>query len=174
MPLFQASVASPLPHTSHPIVTSPITLLRPHYGGMHLFIRFLDRHHSNRLAQPRLGLLKFPRSSSAPAFPSCHVSSKLFATAIILPNPRHPQRGNVKSKIFRIGTAQSSTGISRGDAQEVDMAWLKRPYERMEEEEMGKSGRESVIRDLGSKRTVGIETATRHQLYTKSFVASIV
>ena len=73
-----------------------------------------------------------------------------------------------------IGPAQSSTGIGRGGAQEVDLAWLKSPYERMEDEEVGKSGRESVVRDLGSKRTVGVETATRHQLYTKSFVASIV
>ncbi len=56
---------------------------------------------------------------------------------------------------------------------EVDMDFLKSPYERLGEVEEGKSDGRSVVRDLGSKRTVGIEMASRDQLDAKSRVASM-
>lgn len=97
-----------------------------------------------------------------------------------------------KSRIYKVGHVQNSTGIGTGDLQEVDMAWLKSPYQQLAEEEnkrstrediirqqLGeeeneRSTREDIIRDLGSKKTVGIEVATRVQLNAKSRVASIV
>lgn len=49
------------------------------------------------------------------------------------------------------------------------MEFLKSPYRQLGDEESGVS----VVRDLGSKRTVGIEIAARHGLNTKSCVARL-
>ena len=54
------------------------------------------------------------------------------------------------------------------------MAWLDSPYQPLGEEENERTRRQSVIRDLGSKRTVDFEMVTRNQLNTRSCVASIV
>ena len=54
------------------------------------------------------------------------------------------------------------------------MAWLNSPYQPLGEEENESTRRQSVIRDLRSKRTVGFEMVTRNQLNTRSCVASIV
>lgn len=85
-----------------------------------------------------------------------------------------------KSTIFKLGNAQSSTGISSssrsssgggGPAQEVvEMEFLKSPYQQLGDEERGVS----VWKDLRSKRTVGEEIAARHGLNTKSCRASFV
>lgn len=79
-----------------------------------------------------------------------------------------------KSKIFKVGNAQNSIGIGGTDLQEADMAWLDSPYQQLGEEESNRKTRQSVIRELGSKRSVGIEMATRDQLNAKSRVASMV
>ncbi len=79
-----------------------------------------------------------------------------------------------KSKIFKVGNVQSSTGISNGGQQEDDMDWLKSPYQKLGEEGYERSGRTDVIRDMGSERTVDIEMATWDQLNAKSRVASMV
>ena len=79
-----------------------------------------------------------------------------------------------KSKIFKVGNAQNSIGIGGSDLQQADMDWLNSPYQQLGEEENKKGARQSVIRDLGSKRSVGIEMATRDQLNAKSRVASMV
>ena len=90
-----------------------------------------------------------------------------------------------KSKIFKLGNVQSSTGISSSSSnnnnnnsssgsgglphEAVDMEFLKSPYEQLGDEESGMSH----VRDLGSKRTVDIEIAARHGLNTKSCVARL-
>lgn len=79
-----------------------------------------------------------------------------------------------KSRIFKVGNVQSSTGISSGGQQEDDMEWLKSPYQKLGEEWYEKSGHTDVIRDMGSKRTVDIEMATWDQLNAKSRVASMI
>ena len=79
-----------------------------------------------------------------------------------------------KSKIFKVGNAQSSIGLSSGGQQEDDKDWLKSPYQKLGEEEYERSGKTDVIRDMGSKRTVDIEMATWDQLNAKSRVASMV
>lgn len=90
------------------------------------------------------------------------------------PSTPSPTRHVRKSKIFRIGNAKSSTGINSEGPQEVHMAWLNSPYQPLGEEENESTRRQSVIRDLRSKRTVGFEMVTRNQLNTRSCVASIV
>ena len=89
------------------------------------------------------------------------------------PSTPSPIRHVRKSKIFRIGNAKSSTGISSEGPQEVHMAWLNSPYQPLGEEESERTRRQSVIRDLKSKRTVDFEMVTRNQLNTRSCVASI-
>ena len=67
-----------------------------------------------------------------------------------------------------------SLGIGSGVPQEADMAWLHSPYEQLGDEGEVRSGEVDVVRDLGSKKTVGIRMASRVQLNAKSRVASMV
>ena len=90
------------------------------------------------------------------------------------PSSSLPTRIIRKSKIVKIGNAQSSIGISSGGPQEADMAWLKSPYRQLDDEGDEKGGPKEVIRNLGIKKTVDIEMATWHQLNAKSRVASMV
>ena len=88
------------------------------------------------------------------------------------PSPIVPVR---KSRLFRVGSARvSSCGVSGGDPQDVDMAWLKSPYQQLREDGDKRGGEENVVRDLGSRKTVGIRMASRDQLNAKSRVASMV
>ncbi|CAF9928118.1 hypothetical protein IMSHALPRED_007390 [Imshaugia aleurites] len=89
------------------------------------------------------------------------------------PSPPSPKMKVRKSKIFRVGNAQSSTGISSVGPQEDDMAWLKSPYQQLGEEGSDSNGQKDVVRDLGTKRTVDIEMATWDQINAKSRVASM-
>ena len=55
------------------------------------------------------------------------------------------------------------------------MAWLKSPYQQLGDEARERvSGGEDVVRDLGSKKTVGVRMASWDQLNAKSRVASMV
>ena len=90
------------------------------------------------------------------------------------PSPALPTKIIRKSKIVKVGNAQSSIGISSGGPQEPDMAWLKSPYRRLEDDGDERGGPNEVIRDLGIKRTVDVEMATWDQLNAKSRVASMV
>ena len=107
-----------------------------------------------------------PTFSQPPPFPSSSPSS--------LPSPIKRIR---KSKIFKVDNAKSSLGIGKGDVsvmdEGVDMHWLKSPYRSLggEAQEEGKSGEVSVVRDLGSKKTVGIQ---RPRTDMKSWAASFV
>lgn len=85
-----------------------------------------------------------------------------------------PNRIIRKSRIVKVGNAQSSIGISGGAPQKPDTAWLKSPYQQLGDEEGEKGGPMDVIRDLRVKRTVDIEMATWDQLNAKSRVASMV
>ena len=98
------------------------------------------------------------------------LSDRFSHTKPSLPLPKMLVR---KSKIFRVGNAQSSTGISSAGPQEDDMAWLKSPCQQLGDEGCDSNVQKDVVRDLGTKKTVDIEMATWDQINAKSRVASM-
>ena len=78
-----------------------------------------------------------------------------------------------RSKIFRVGNAQSSVGISSTCPKEEDMPWPKSPYQQLGEEESDWNWQKDVVRELGTKKSVDIEMATWDQVNAKSRVASM-
>ena len=92
------------------------------------------------------------------------------------PLPPKPIQRIRKSRIFKVGSAQSSLGTGSGVVpQDVDMAWLKSPYQQLGDKPGERSvERQDVVRDLGSKKAVGVRMASWDQLNAKSRVASMV
>ena len=98
------------------------------------------------------------------------LSDRFSHTKPSLPLPKMLVR---KSKIFRVGNAQSSTGFSSAGPQYDDLAWLKSACQQLGDEGSDSNVQKDVVRDLGTKKTVDIEMATWDQINAKSRVASM-